>query len=176
MAGTYPYFADERVILDNADHSNAVFRRCELIYAGGELKLDGALFFDCGISISSKLFSPVFTSKVTGLWRSTRTGPTLPSKRRGGPPFIDRNSTVSDRTIYAASCCSTVATWFAMKARIFVSVSGQTRRPPRMSRTKCGSFIASRPNVIGDMPCNATKSSMASSSEGASFCIFSNVQ
>ncbi|PTM44790.1 hypothetical protein C8J24_3000 [Sphingomonas aerolata] len=50
MAGTYPYFADERVILDNADHSNAVFRRCELIYAGGELKLDGALFFDCGIS------------------------------------------------------------------------------------------------------------------------------
>lgn len=77
---------------------------------------------------------------------------------------------------YAAFCCSAAGEWFAMKARIFASVSGQTRRPPRMSRTKCGSFIASLPNVIGDMPCNETNSSMASSSEGASFCIFSNVQ
>ena len=43
-------------------------------------------------------------------------------------------------------------TYSTMNLRTLASVSGHKRRPFRTSRTKCGSRIASRPNVTGDIP------------------------
>jgi hypothetical protein len=81
---------------------------------------------------------------------------------------IDRQqSAINAIRIYAASFCSMGVAWFAMKARIFASVSGQTRRPPRMSRTKWGSLAASRPNVTGAISWSVRNASIVSGSGGS---------
>lgn len=60
---------------------------------------------------------------------------------------------------HAARACAGL--YEAMNPRTFWSVSGQTLRPLRKSRTKCGSFMASRPNVTGDIDVRFKKASTA---------------
>ena len=50
MQTTYRYIEDETVTLDDgSNYTNAVLRRCRLVYAGGPLQITGATFVDCAI-------------------------------------------------------------------------------------------------------------------------------
>lgn len=49
------YLHDETITLDDGvDYRHATFRNCRLIYTGGDIQIEGALFFNCGIKYSGR--------------------------------------------------------------------------------------------------------------------------